>query len=129
MTLYVSFFLYCMHGRSEGRPVTSLEHQAGRRVFWVGSKFFKLCPIVLNYVQQISPQGARNFAGELLHPLRPWLRAWQGVNGIVPRKFLAYLVFLCFERRCTTPNSVAGLRSKLFGPFQNFGLAMLLTAC
>ena len=43
-----------------GRPVTSLGHRAGRRVFWEGPKFFKLCPIVLNYVQHIfqkSPPG------------------------------------------------------------------------
>ena len=26
------------------RPVASLGHQAGRRVFWEGHKFFKLCP-------------------------------------------------------------------------------------
>jgi len=26
------------------RPVTSLGHQEGRRVFWEGPKFFKLCP-------------------------------------------------------------------------------------
>jgi len=40
------------------RPVTSLGHQAGRRVFWEGPKFFKLCPIVLNYIQHIFPGGA-----------------------------------------------------------------------
>ena len=27
------------------RSVTSLGHQGGRRVFWEGTKFFKLCPI------------------------------------------------------------------------------------
>jgi len=32
------------------RPITSLGHQRKRRVFWEGPKFFKLCPIVSNYV-------------------------------------------------------------------------------
>jgi len=39
--------------RGTSRPVTSLGHQVGRRVFWKGPKFFKLCPILLNYVQHI----------------------------------------------------------------------------
>jgi len=30
------------------RPVTSLEHQGRRRVFWEGSKFFKLCPTLFS---------------------------------------------------------------------------------
>jgi len=34
-------------------PVTSLGYQGGRKVFWEGPKFFALCPIDLNYVQNI----------------------------------------------------------------------------
>jgi len=34
----------------EDRPVTSLGHQGGRRVFWKGPKFLKLYPILSNYV-------------------------------------------------------------------------------
>jgi len=36
-----------------------LGQQVGRRVFWKGSKFFKLCPIFSNYVRQIFPGGGR----------------------------------------------------------------------
>jgi len=46
------------------RPVTSLGHKGGRKVFRQGPTFFKLCPIVLNYVQRIFPRGD-------LTPLRP----------------------------------------------------------
>jgi len=42
-------------------PITSLGHQAGRRVFWERPKFFKLCSIVLNYVQHIFPWGRKFF--------------------------------------------------------------------
>jgi len=52
------------------RPVTSLGPQVGRRVFWEGPKFFKLCPIFLNYVQHIFPRGAKKFRG-LRHPCGP----------------------------------------------------------
>jgi len=45
-------------GRAMCRPVTSLGHQWGRGVFWEGPKFFKLCPIFLNYVQHIFPGGS-----------------------------------------------------------------------
>ena len=31
----------------------------GRRVFWDGPKCFKLCPIILNYVQNIFPGGRK----------------------------------------------------------------------
>jgi len=40
-------------------PVTNLGHQGRWRVFWEGPKFFKLCPIVLNYVQHIFPRRAK----------------------------------------------------------------------
>jgi len=43
------------------RPVTSLGHQEGRRVFSEGPKVFKLCPIVSNYVQHIFPGGEKIF--------------------------------------------------------------------
>jgi len=58
------------------RPVTSLGHQAGWRVFWEGPKFFKLCNIVLNYVQQNFPGGAKTLPGGLRPPCAPWLWAW-----------------------------------------------------
>jgi len=34
----------------------------------LGPKFFKLCPIVFNYAQQIFPGGAIRFAGEASLP-------------------------------------------------------------
>ena len=33
-----------------------------------------------------------------------------------PKNFLAYLVVLCFERRCLKQNTVARLKSKIFAP-------------
>jgi len=39
------------------RPVTSLGHQEGWRVFREGPTFFLLCPIFLNYIQHISQGG------------------------------------------------------------------------
>jgi len=53
------------------RPVTSLGHQEGRRVFREGPKFLELCPKFLNYVQHIFPGGAKNFLGALLPPAPP----------------------------------------------------------
>jgi len=50
-------------GSSYIRPVISLGHQVGRRVFWEWPKFCKLRPIVLNYVQHIFPGREKNFAG------------------------------------------------------------------
>ena len=53
------------------RFVTSLGHQGGR-ILWEGTKFFKLCPIILNYVLHISPggRGGRKFCmGGLRLPL------------------------------------------------------------
>jgi len=43
----------------------------GRRVFWKGPKFFKLCPIVFNCVQHIFPLGAKYFLGGLRPPAPP----------------------------------------------------------
>ena len=53
------------------RPVTNLRHQGWRRVFWEGSKFFKLCPIIFNYAQQIFPGGTKRFAGGAKPPWTP----------------------------------------------------------
>jgi len=47
--------------RSVPRPLTSLEHQEGRRVFWERSKFFEICPIFWNYIQHIFPGGRKFF--------------------------------------------------------------------
>jgi len=49
------------------RPVTSLGHQEGRRVFWEGLKSFELCSVVLNDVQHIFLRG-KKFLGEAWHP-------------------------------------------------------------
>jgi len=63
--------------RSVHRSVISLDHQEGRRVFWDGSKFFELRPIILIDVQYIFPGGTKHFLGGATAPLRsPWLRAW-----------------------------------------------------
>ena len=35
---------------------------SGGRVFWEGPKFFKLCPVVLNYVQHILPGEGKIFS-------------------------------------------------------------------
>jgi len=43
------------------RPVTSLGHQEGRRLFREGPKFFELCPMFSNCVQHIFPGGAKIF--------------------------------------------------------------------
>ena len=59
------------------RPVTSLGHQEGRRVFWDGPRFFELCPKILIDVQYIFPGVAKNFLGGASPSLRPpWLRSW-----------------------------------------------------
>ena len=50
------------------RPVTSLWHQEGRRVFWEGPKCFGLCPIIWNYVQHIFPRGEKFFLGGFAPP-------------------------------------------------------------
>ena len=63
-------------GRGAHRPVTSVGHQAGRRVFREGPKFFELCPTVLNDVQHIFPGRAKNFLEWLLSPVPPWWRTW-----------------------------------------------------
>jgi len=58
----------CLH---KSRPVTSLGHQEGRRIFWEGPKYFEIRPIFSKYIQHTFPGGAKNF----LRGLRPtWLR-------------------------------------------------------
>ena len=63
--LQISHSLKIINGQnhmcSEIRPVTTLGHQEGRRVFWEGPKVFELCPIVLNDVQHIFPGGRKFF--------------------------------------------------------------------
>jgi len=59
------------------RPVTSLGHQEGRRVFREGPTFFELCPIFLNYVQHIFPGGAKIFLGGFAPPAPPLVGACQ----------------------------------------------------
>ena len=59
-----SDIIECVHIHSNLhiiRPVTSLGHQDGRRVFREGQQFFELSPIFLNCVQHIFPGGAKNF--------------------------------------------------------------------
>ena len=56
--------IICKFRSVECRPVTSLGHQEGRRVFW-GPKIFELCPIFLNYIQHIFPGGKEKFWGDL----------------------------------------------------------------
>ena len=49
---------------SGSRPVTSLWHQGGKKFSGRASTFFKLCPIILNYVQHIFPGGSKNLPGK-----------------------------------------------------------------
>jgi len=53
------------------RPLTSLDRQEGRRVFWEGPKFFELRPIILIDVQYIFPGGVTNFLGGICPPAPP----------------------------------------------------------
>jgi len=45
----------------------------GRRFFWEGTKFFKLCSIILSYVQNIFSKRAKHFVGRASPP---WWRTW-----------------------------------------------------
>jgi len=58
------------------RPVTSLGHQEGRRVFWEGPKFFELCPIVSHYILSIFAGGGENFSRGTSPPLVTGLLGW-----------------------------------------------------
>jgi len=79
------------------RPVTSLEHQEGRRFFWEGPNFFELCPIVSSYVQHIFPGSATIFLGWASPPLVTglWIRmiSCQWDYAIWCRSFYAKLAF------------------------------------
>jgi len=44
----------------------------GRRVFLEGLKFFKLCPIVINFVQNVFPRGAKKFPAPLFTGMLTW---------------------------------------------------------
>ena len=66
---------------SQPEPARSLGHQEGRRFFWEEPKFFKICPILSNYVQHILPKVRKILHGRwncLLRP--PYLRAWQRMS-------------------------------------------------
>ena len=49
-------------------PQPAWDTRWGRRVFWEWPNFFKLCPILSNYVQHIFPVVAKNFVGERRPP-------------------------------------------------------------
>jgi len=51
-------------------------------------------------------------------------RSQGGANGAMPPQFLEYLVILCFERRYPMQNTVASLKSRIFPPKKNLGLAV-----
>jgi len=53
------------------RPVTSLGHQVGRRVFSEGPKFFELpaCTVVLNYAQHIFLRVTKKILGVVKPPV------------------------------------------------------------
>jgi len=46
------------------RPVISLGHQKGRRVFRQGPKFFELCPIFIKLCPTHFSRRGKNFIGE-----------------------------------------------------------------
>ena len=62
------------------RPVTRLGHQGERRVFSEGCKFFKQCPVFLNYVQHIIPGGQKLYRGTLPPAARSYGPAWSTVR-------------------------------------------------
>ena len=59
--LYPRWIVSIYRSRHGHRPVPSSGHQGGRRVFLEGPKFLTLCPIHLNYVQNIFPWWGRTF--------------------------------------------------------------------
>ena len=63
---------------NSSRPVTRLEPKERRRVFWEGPKFFKLCLVVLNYLQHIFLGERTFFQGEYAPPLV------SGLNSSMP---------------------------------------------
>jgi len=74
MYFLVPFVRPCMHHKYGGisesrackdcvgpRPVISLDHQKGQRIFWDGPKIFELYAIFSNCTQHIFPRGAKIF--------------------------------------------------------------------
>jgi len=55
----------------ETRPLTSLGHQDGRRIFREAPKLFELCGIFLKNVQHIFPGGRKVFLGRFRPPCAP----------------------------------------------------------
>jgi len=74
----------------QSMPVARLGHQVGRRVFWEGSKFFKLCPTYFHR------RGENNLGGS-----SSWLRTWDKVVTARPPKSLAQVrsSLLCLQRQ------------------------------
>jgi len=69
------------------RPVTNLERQVGRSVFWDGPKCFKPYAIVLYYVQHIFPEGEKKFAGGWTLITGPFLNSLEINANLHRRKF------------------------------------------
>jgi len=63
------------------RPVTSLGHQEGRKIFREGPKFFELCTIFLNCVQHIFPGGEKFSRGAKDPSYGPGVQNVPGKNG------------------------------------------------
>jgi len=74
----------CMlHKETIGLARTSLGHQRGEEFSESDLMFFKLCPIVSNYVQH-NFQGGQKFCRDGKAPLRPpWFRASNWLGSMV----------------------------------------------
>jgi len=66
-------------GRIQAR--NQIGSPGGRRVFCKGTKFFKLFPMILNYVQHIFTGGSKIFVGGIWPP---WLWAWPDLGSAGP---------------------------------------------
>ena len=53
-------------------------------------------------------------------------RRSQGGSGTIPRKFLTYLVILCFDRQCPNKIPLLALSHSIWPSQKNLGLATLL---
>jgi len=95
---------------------------ANRRLFWEEHKFFKLCPIVSNYVQRIFPGGSKNFLGGACAPLVTGLgtythntmRAPHGEMGTMGSPMVK---FICFKENTRLKNFVIQTRYKHTTPY------------
>ena len=59
-SLWVRVFKWLAQAHSnDNQARNQLGTPGRRRVFWEGPKYFKLCPIVLNYTQHIFPGGTK----------------------------------------------------------------------